>query len=199
MAADAHSLESLSLTDRSSFIDVAGDGGVLKNVIKAGDGPTPQEGDQCAVEYVGVCNGTEFDRNVGGYPFEFTLGDGKVVKGWEVAFASMKLGDKVQLVLTGEYGYGEDGSGTDIPPGAELTFDITFVNLKSVGGKSVEVVNEEKTRLAELKLAREAEAAKKLAEKEERERKSAEMKAKMAEKLAAKQGGKKGGKGKKGK
>ncbi len=56
------------------------------------------------MNYIGTCGGAEFDRSLGGYPFEFTLGEGKVVKGWDVALRTMAVGESADLILAPEYG-----------------------------------------------------------------------------------------------
>ena len=60
------------------------------------------------------------DKNDGGYPFEFTLGERKVVAGWESALPKLRVGDQVTLTLAPEFGYGETGDSDDIPPNVTL-------------------------------------------------------------------------------
>ena len=176
------------------------DGGVLKRVFTPGESTdTPQAGTTCQLNYVGYVNGKEFDRNHGGYPFEFVLGDRKVVPGWEVGVAAMKVGEHAQLTLASAYGYGENGDGEDIPPGSTLVFDVALVGLKHVVG-SGKAGEEERSRLEALRAERESLAAQKDAEKKQKEQAKADAQAKLQAKLAAKnQKGKGGGKGKKGK
>lgn len=75
-----------------------------------------------AVHYTGtLTDGTKFDSSVDrGEPFDFTLGQGGVIKGWDVAVATMKKGEKVQLTLRHDYAYGENGNPPTIPPSATL-------------------------------------------------------------------------------
>ena len=100
--------------------------GVHIKLEKRGDGVAPVEGDTVQVNYSGRVKGkkTEFDKNDGGYPFEFTLGERKVVAGWESALPKLRVGDQVTLTLAPEFGYGETGDSDDIPPNATLIFKV---------------------------------------------------------------------------
>ncbi len=92
--------------------------GVHVKLDKRGAGVSPVEGDTVQVNYSGRVKGkkTEFDKNDGGYPFEFTLGERKVVAGWESAVPKLRVGDHATLTLAPEFGYGEAGDSDDIPP-----------------------------------------------------------------------------------
>lgn len=121
----------------SSPIDVtdAKDGGVLKEIIKAGSGwETPAAGDKVFVHYVGKLeDGTVFDSSRDrGSTFSFTLGQGQVIKGWDLAVASMKAGELCQVTIRSEYGYGATGSPPKIPPNATLIFEIELFDWKMV-------------------------------------------------------------------
>ena len=96
--------------------------GVHIKLDKRGDGVAPVEGDTVQVNYSGRVKGkkTEFDKNDGGYPFEFTLGERKVVAGWESAVPKLRVGDHATLTLAPEFGYGEAGDSDDIPPNVHL-------------------------------------------------------------------------------
>ena len=74
---------------------------------------------------------TEFDKNDGGYPFEFTLGERKVVAGWESAVPKLRVGDHATLTLAPEFGYGETGDSDDIPPNATLIFKVGAASVPS--------------------------------------------------------------------
>ena len=141
-------------------VDVTGDGGVLKKVLSRGGGPPPAPGSSAQLNYVGLHEGKEFDRNAGGYPFTFTIGAGRVIKGWEHAVATMRVGEKAVLTLTPEYAYGDAGSEDDIPPGATLTFKVELVGVGAPQLATAEELRleEEIQRLADLREARAAKA-----------------------------------------
>ena len=63
-------------------------------------------------------------------PFVFTIDAGMVIKGWDVGVAGMKVGEKRNLLITPEFGYGATGAGNIIPPNATLSFDVELVAIK---------------------------------------------------------------------
>ncbi len=100
--------------------------------LEVGDGPTPQAGDQVVVHYVGrLTDGTVFDASYDrGQPFSFTLGQGRVIKGWEEGVATMTVGTKRLLVIPPELGYGSRGAGGIIPPNATLEFEVELLDIQ---------------------------------------------------------------------
>jgi len=117
--------------------DLSGDGGVIKKLVSEGTGVKPPKGAAVKVNYVGKLeDGSEFDAS-SGYPYAFTLGEGKVIKGWELGIKSMKVGEKAVLVCTGPYAYGAEGSPPEIPPNATLTFDVELVDFTLNNASSV--------------------------------------------------------------
>jgi FKBP-type peptidyl-prolyl cis-trans isomerase FkpA len=97
---------------------------------KEGEGPEAKTGDTVKVHYTGtLMNGKEFDSSVGKDPFEFTLGEGQVIKGWDEGVPGMKPGGKRKLTIPWQMAYGEAGSGAKIPPKAALKFDIELLEI----------------------------------------------------------------------
>jgi FKBP-type peptidyl-prolyl cis-trans isomerase len=106
--------------------------GLKYQVFKKGDGPEAKSGQTVSVHYTGrLTNGKKFDSSVDrGQPFEFPLGQGAVIKGWDEGVAGMKVGERRQLTIPAELGYGDRGAGPDIPPGATLVFDVELLGVK---------------------------------------------------------------------
>ena len=100
--------------------------------IKAGTGPVAQSGQKVKVHYTGwLTNGKKFDSSVDrGQPFEFMLGAGQVIKGWDQGVAGMKVGGKRQLKIPPDLGYGAAGAGGVIPPNATLIFDVELLGVQ---------------------------------------------------------------------
>ena len=83
------------------------------------------------MDYTGtLTNGKQFDSSVGRAPFEFTLGAGEVIKGWDKGLQGMCPGEERDLTIPPEDGYGEQGAGEDIPPGATLKFHVKLLGIQ---------------------------------------------------------------------
>jgi peptidylprolyl isomerase/FKBP-type peptidyl-prolyl cis-trans isomerase FkpA len=100
-------------------------------IIKEGSGEKAvKTGDTVAVFYTGyLTNGEVFDSNVGGNTFEFTVGAGQVIAGWEVGLIDMKIGEVRRLVLPPEFAYGSQAVGP-IPANSTLVFDVELAAIK---------------------------------------------------------------------
>lgn len=98
----------------------------------AGAGEITKVGNTISVHYSGfLANGTKFDSSHDrGQPFSFTLGDYRVIKGWEEGLLNMKKGAKRTLIIPPALGYGEKGAGGVIPPNATLMFEVELVDFK---------------------------------------------------------------------
>jgi len=97
-----------------------------------GTGAEAVSGKLITVNYTGtLTDGTKFDSslNPGRTPFEFTLGVGQVIEGWDKGFAGMKIGGKRKLTIPSSMGYGDMGSGP-IPPKATLIFEVELLDVK---------------------------------------------------------------------
>ena len=98
---------------------------------KEGGGIHPAQGQTVVVHYTGTLeDGTKFDSSRDrGTPFEFPLGVGRVIKGWDQAFATMKVGDRATITIPPELGYGSRDMGK-IPPNSTLIFDVELLEVK---------------------------------------------------------------------
>jgi FKBP-type peptidyl-prolyl cis-trans isomerase len=100
--------------------------------LEAGTGATAEAGKTITVHYTGtLADGTKFDSSLDrGQPFSFVLGAGEVIPGWEQGVAGMKVGGQRRLVIPPDLAYGEAGFPPDIPPNAELTFEIELLDVQ---------------------------------------------------------------------
>ena len=96
-----------------------------------GTGPSPKVGNTVLVDYTGrFTNGKIFDTSVGKQPFQFVLGRGQVIKGWDEGVGSMKVGGKRKLILPSNLAYGAQGYPGVIPPNSTLTFVVELLKIK---------------------------------------------------------------------
>ena len=123
---------SQSSSDSKGGKGVTSKTGLMYTDEKEGTGAAAKAGDTVAVHYTGwLKDGTKFDSSRDrGEPFSFTLGKGRVIKGWDEGVAGMKVGGKRKLIIPPELGYGEKGFPGAIPANAQLTFDIELLQIK---------------------------------------------------------------------
>lgn len=107
------------------------DSGLHYIVVEEGEGEPPRKGQMVTAHYHGtLLNGEVFDSSVDrGQPFEFPVGMGRVIKGWDEAFLSMKKGEKRKLILPSSIAYGDRSTGP-IPANSVLVFDVELIDFK---------------------------------------------------------------------
>lgn len=104
--------------------------------LVVGTGASPETGQTCVMHYTGWlyengAKGAKFDSSLDrNRPFEFPIGRGRVIKGWDEGVATMKVGGKRTLLIPPQLGYGDRGAGNVIPPGATLLFEVELLGVK---------------------------------------------------------------------
>jgi peptidylprolyl isomerase len=101
-----------------------------------GTGASPKTGQRCVMHYTGWlyeegAKGKKFDSSLDrGQPFQFTIGVGQVIGGWDEGVATMQVGGKRTLIIPPKLGYGARGAGGAIPPNATLLFEVELLDVK---------------------------------------------------------------------
>lgn len=99
--------------------------------IAPGTGPVAVSGKKVTVNYTGwLTTGRQFDTSIGKRPFQFKLGAGQVIQGWDDGVSGMKVGGKRQLRIPPNLAYGAEGVSGVIPPNATLIFDVELLDVK---------------------------------------------------------------------
>ena len=108
--------------------------GVTVETITAGDGKTfPKSGQTVTVHYTGtLTNGKKFDSSKDrGKPFQFKIGAGQVIKGWDEGVAKMSKGETAKLTCSPDFAYGNQAVGGDlIPANSTLIFEVELIDMK---------------------------------------------------------------------
>lgn len=117
--------------------------GLSARILRVGDGETAQTGDNVEVHYTGWLydetapdnRGDKFDSSVDrGQRFQFPLGAGRVIKGWDQGVAGMQVGELRELTIAPDMAYGERGAGNVIPPGSTLVFEVELFGRQNLSG-----------------------------------------------------------------
>ncbi|KAF9431099.1 peptidylprolyl isomerase fpr4 [Entomortierella beljakovae] len=105
--------------------------GLIIEDVKVGAGQAAKSGKKIGMRYIGrLTNGKVFDKNTSGKPFNFNLGRGEVIKGWDLGIQGMMLGGERRLTIPPALAYGAQGAPPDIPRNATLVFEVKLVTLK---------------------------------------------------------------------
>lgn len=107
------------------------DSGLKYEDLAEGEGNVAEAGQRVSVHYTGwLSDGTQFDSSVSrNEPFQFSLGKGMVIRGWDEGVAGMKVGGKRKLTIPPQLGYGAQGAGGVIPPNATLVFEVELLDI----------------------------------------------------------------------
>ena len=123
-------------TEETTMETITTDSGLQYQDLTVGDGAEAITGATVIVHYVGrLEDGTQFDSSVDkGVPFDFPLGGGRVIAGWDEGVQGMKVGGKRKLTIPADLAYGKKGSPPKIPPNAPLVFEIELLEIEGKGG-----------------------------------------------------------------
>lgn len=129
--ADEKAAEAAALDELAKGFD-ATDSGLRYQILQKGNGAKAAKGKTVSVHYKGqLADGTVFDSSYKRKsPIDFQLGIGQVIKGWDEGISLLSVGDKARFVIPASLGYGAQGAGGVIPPGATLVFDVELMDVK---------------------------------------------------------------------
>lgn len=106
--------------------------GLIYVITKRTEGRLPKNGETVSVNYTGLLtDGVKFDSSLDrGEPIKFKLGIGRVIKGWDEGVAKLRVGEQATLIIPPALGYGAEGAGGVIPPGATLIFVVQLMGIE---------------------------------------------------------------------
>lgn len=121
-----------SILKQGIYMTLMTDSGLKYEDTTVGDGAIASKGQTVSVHYTGwLENGTKFDSSKDrNDPFEFKLGAGQVIRGWDEGVAGMKVGGVRRLTIPPQLGYGDRGAGGVIPPKATLIFEVELLSIR---------------------------------------------------------------------
>jgi FKBP-type peptidyl-prolyl cis-trans isomerase FkpA len=121
-----------SILNQGIYMTLMTDSGLKYEDTTVGDGAVASKGQTVSVHYTGwLENGTKFDSSKDrNDPFEFKLGAGQVIRGWDEGVAGMKVGGVRRLAIPPQLGYGDRGAGGVIPPKATLIFEVELLSIR---------------------------------------------------------------------
>ena len=111
--------------------EITTESGLKYIITKHGTGESPIRGSKVRVHYTGkLLNGQVFDSSINRQPFDFVLGAGEVIAGWDEGIALLKVGDSATFTIPSELAYGENGAGPLIGPNTTLIFEVELMSFK---------------------------------------------------------------------
>ena len=122
----------LILDNNDEQVSTVENNGLKIETLNEGQGKAAENGDNVSVHYIGTLeDGTKFDSSIDrGIPFNFVLGAGQVIKGWDLGVLGMKIGEKRKLIIPSGLAYGENGIPGAIPSNATLAFEVELLEIK---------------------------------------------------------------------
>ncbi len=129
---NANNDKNINQTEKNKSMNTNGEEKLVSEDLVIGTGEEAKLDDTVSVHYTGtLLNGTKFDSSVDkGTPFEFKLGSGQVIKGWDDGVLGMKVGGKRKLTIPASLAYGARAMGDKIPANSTLVFEIELLNVK---------------------------------------------------------------------
>lgn len=114
------------------YLSLLSESGLQYKDLIVGTGPEARDGATAVVHYTGwLLDGTKFDSSLDrGVLFEFVIGQGRVIAGWDEGVGTMNVGGKRELIIPPNLAYGDGGAGGVIPAGATLRFEVELIELK---------------------------------------------------------------------